>query len=65
MDEIKQLLEALIPEIDVIDGGCPVCIESFVNGTNEVLEELSIPYRYLFTDDYKAEYRVLLMEPTE
>lgn len=51
----KELLESLIPAIMKIDDECPVCIESFCQDMNSILEKIQLPYRYEFKSGWADE----------
>jgi hypothetical protein len=48
---LKEVLEALIPSIQKIDGGCAYCIDEFIAEANKSLAEIDCPYKYVFIDN--------------
>ena len=40
------LLAALLPAVNRIHDGCPVCLEHWVERSNRALRRLGVPYRF-------------------
>jgi hypothetical protein len=49
-EEQKQLLEALIPAIEGIDGRCGHCIHEFCDDANKELEKIGASVRFEFVN---------------
>ena len=48
--ETKDILKALIPAIEKVDGGCGACIVNFIDTANEGLEAAGFSWRYEFVN---------------
>lgn len=44
-------LEELSTPIGEIDGGCPCCINSFLDVVNPLLADYDLPYQYEYNED--------------
>ena len=60
---MRQLLEALLPAIRRIDGGCSSCIREFVTEANEALAKQGIEERYFRA--WWHDHDVILLSPDE
>lgn len=47
-EELKQLLEKMIPSIKKIDGGCGDCIDGFIDGINPIIKEHGFEFEQTF-----------------
>jgi len=57
--QAKELLEALVPAILEIDGGCNSCIREYVDHANKLMLQAGVPFRYytnLCSPDYQGDY---------
>ena len=45
----KQMLDALLPVVGEIHGGCTVCLTHWAERANAVLEGMGLPWRYVTT----------------
>ena len=57
--EAKEMLEALVPAILEIDGGCSSCIREFVDHTNNLMRQAGVPYWYctnLMSEEYQNDF---------
>jgi len=43
---LREVLASFTKDIEAIDMGCPVCVGEFIEGVNEQMEKLGVPYRY-------------------
>ena len=48
---IGEFLKEILPTINAIDGGCWVCVGSFVDRVNRVLDKFQVPYRYCLGEE--------------
>jgi hypothetical protein len=55
----REVLETLLPAINGIDGGCPVCIERFVDGANWLLKEAGHDFGLVITGEWNDEVAVV------
>lgn len=58
----KELLEALIPAIEEIDGGCSYCISEFIEAANRGLEEKGFSLRIIFAGEFHESLAIEIIE---
>ena len=53
---VMEFLNKIIPDIEIIDGGCKSCIHDFCEGVNESLKDYSLKLTH--SEEYSIEVTI-------